>query len=286
MEAEAHAYGDGQVLKVYTNDITLEHLRTLQAFYADLDASMLSYQLPHIHRVWEEEGLVLSLERRLPGVALSTKLANLKESELEAVFQYYLEAIIELRQVRFPSPLERYKLFDPEGLSLRSKGDFNRFLSRYLEARLALCEPYMQRDVEDWEQKKTHLQTLLDQPYTGEYALVHGDFFPANLLVDDHNRITALLDFGWMTQYGDPRYDLATGWVFFDMYDELKRDTKARLGRLVRTRVREGEVGILYRYILLYSIFTANAYAYEGGDGHYRWCVGNLNNPAYWAGLA
>ncbi len=154
MEAEAHAYGDGQVLKVYTNDITLEYLRTLQAFYADLDASMLSYQLPHIYRVWEEEGLVLSLERRLPGVALSTKLANLKESELEAVFQYYLEAIIELRQVRFPSPLERYKLFDPEGLSLQSKGDFNRFLSRYLEARLAWCELYVQRDVEDWEQKK------------------------------------------------------------------------------------------------------------------------------------
>lgn len=67
MEAEAYAYGEEQVLKVYTNDITSGHLRTLQAFYANLDASILSYQLPHIHQVWEEEGLVLSLEQRLPG---------------------------------------------------------------------------------------------------------------------------------------------------------------------------------------------------------------------------
>lgn len=286
MEAEAYAYGEEQVLKVYTNDITSGHLRTLQAFYANLDASILSYQLPHIHQVWEEEGLVLSLEQRLPGGALYTKLADLSEGELEAVFQRYVAAILALRQVRFLLPPERYKLFDPEGLSLPSRGDFNAFLSRYLDARLALCEPYLRRDVENWEEKQTHLRALLGQPYTGEYALVHGDFFPANLLVDDQNHITALLDFGWMTQYGDPRYDLATGWVFFDMYDELKRDVTARLGRVIRAGVSEGEVGILYRYILLYSIFTANAYAYEGGDGHYRWCVRNLNNPAYWAGLA
>lgn len=137
-----------------------------------------------------------------------------------------------------------------------------------------------------WEAKLTHLRALLAQPYTGEYDLVHGDFFPSNLLVDDQNHISALLDFGWMTLHGDPRYDLATGWVFFDLYDELKRNVRARLGPVVRAVVSEGEMGILYRYILLYSIFTANVYAYEGGERHYQWCVGNLNNPAYWAGLA
>ncbi|MDX2004272.1 MAG: hypothetical protein SFU83_03255 [Meiothermus sp.] len=39
MEAEAHAYGDAQVLKVYSNDITVEKLRTLQDFYAGLSSS-------------------------------------------------------------------------------------------------------------------------------------------------------------------------------------------------------------------------------------------------------
>jgi hypothetical protein len=49
--------------------------------------------------------------------------------------------------------------------------------------------------------------------------------------------------------------------------------------------VGEETLGILHRYILLYSVLTANAYAYAGGDGHYYWCVGNLNNPEYWTEL-
>ncbi len=113
MEAEAYAYDEALVLKVYTNNPPLEQLLTLQAFYANLDASGLGYQLPFIFRVWEEEGWVLCLERRLLGVALSTRLA----------------------------------------------------------------------------------------------------------------------------EYGDPRYDLATGWVFFDLYDELKRNVRARLGSVVRAVV-------------------------------------------------
>lgn len=81
---------------------------------------------------------MLCLERRLPGVALSTRLADLSEGALEALLQRYVTAIVKLRQVRFRQPPERYKLFDPDGLSLPSGGDFNGFLSRYLDARLAL----------------------------------------------------------------------------------------------------------------------------------------------------
>lgn len=283
MEAEAHAY-DGQVLKLYTNDITLEKLEILREFYAGLETSRLSYQLPQIRKVWIEEDTVLSLEQRLHGTPLQSKLAGLSEDELEAVFERYVDAILELQKIS-PPAFERYKLFDDEGLSACSSGDFNAFLLRFLEHRLGACQRFLERDVEDFEGKLERLRAMLGQPYRGEIALVHGDFFPANLLADEHNCITALLDFGWMTMWGDPLYDLATGWVFFDMYDELNRGVTDRLGRIIEARVGLETLGKLHLYILLCSVFTANAYAYEGGDGHYRWCVGNLNNPAFWAGL-
>jgi hypothetical protein len=283
MEAEAHVY-DGQVLKVYSNDITVQKLKTLQEFYANLDGLRLSFQFPRINRIWLEDGVVMSLEKRLDGTPLSTQLAGLSEAELEVVFDGYVDAILELRNVTVPS-FERYKLFDDEGLSFCSNGDFNAFLLCFLEHRLGACRQYLERDVEDLDGKLERLRTALSEPYTGEIALVHGDFFPANLLADEHNQISALLDFGWMTMYGDPLYDLATGWVFFDMYDDLKRNVTERLGQVIKARVGPETVGKLHRYVLLYSVFTAHAYAYEGGDGHYWWCVGNLNNPAYWVGL-
>ena len=44
--------------------------------------------------------------------------------------------------------------------------------------------------------------------------LMHGGFTPGNLLIDVRRQIAALLDFGLLIMYGDPLFDLATGWVF------------------------------------------------------------------------
>ena len=82
--------------------------------------------------------------------------------------------------------------------------------------------------------------------------------------------------------YGDSLFDIATGWVFFDMYDELKADIRERLLDITLDRLGEGVRGKLYRYVLLYSILGANAYSPDCTDGHYHWCVANLNNEAYW----
>jgi hypothetical protein len=51
----------------------------------------------------------------------------------------------------------------------------------------------------------------------------------------------------------------------------------ARLGEQLR--------GVLYQYVLLYSILSANTYSRTCDDGHYRWCVANLNDVCYWSAL-
>ena len=62
----------------------------------------------------------------------------------------------------------------------------------------------MSRDVGQFAAKVQELAAVLDPPYRGDHRLIHGDFFPGNLLVDDTYAITALLDFGLLTMYGDP----------------------------------------------------------------------------------
>src|SRR5205085_2036277 len=102
------------------------------------------------------------------------------------------------------------KLFDPERLSDRASGDWHQFLARYLTHKLAQVHPYLSRDVPHFTAKVAQLRTLLDQPYRGDYRLIHGDFCPGNLLISADNQITALLDFGLLTMYGDYLFDLAT----------------------------------------------------------------------------
>jgi hypothetical protein len=198
------------------------------------------------------------------------------------VMQRYISAVLAVSSMQVSPAWERYKLFDPDRLSERSDGDWHQFLARYLRHKLAQVSPYLGWDVPQLAAKVAHLQTILDQPYRGEERLIHGDFCPSNLLIDDEHTVTALLDFGLLTMVGDPLFDLATGWVFFDMYDELKAQIRERCLAMLLDLLGEQARGKLYRYVLIYSILSANTYSSQCSDGLYHWCVANLNNQGYW----
>jgi hypothetical protein len=98
--------------------------------------------------------------------------------------------------------------------------------------------------------------------------------------------VTALLDFGATTMVGDALFDIATSWVFFDMYDELRAGARSRLLAVILDRLGETVRGALARYVLVYSILAANAYSPTCEDGHYAWCAANLSDQQLWRDAA
>ena len=282
MEAEVYAHGPDQVLKIYPGTVNLAELLLLQDFYSSLDRQLVPYALPRIDSVAQEGRLLVTIEQRLAGTRMSAVLPTLTTEQLDAMMQRYLTAALAISRIQAPPAFDRYKLFDPDRISQRTNGDWHQFIARYITLKLAQVTPYLSSDVPQLTQKVQHLYAVLDQPYGGDCRLVHGDFFPGNLLIDDHCQITALLDFGLMTMYGDPLFDIATGWVFFDMYDELKLRIVDRYLAMVLERLGKAIRGKLYRYVLIYSILSANTYSPACTDGHYRWCVANLCNSHYW----
>jgi aminoglycoside phosphotransferase (APT) family kinase protein len=284
MEAEVYRYGAEAVVKLYpSSDQLAANLHDLQAFYATLTPAALPYALPAISQIASEEPLIVTCERYLPGEPLTTRIAQSTPADLERLFPPYVAAVHALSELVMPPASTRYKLFDPAQLSLRADGDWHAFLKRWLHAQLTVLAPYFEQDVVAFGQKLALMDAVLAQPYRGEYRLVHGDICPGNLLVDGQGQICALLDFGLFTMYGDPLFDAATAWVFFDMYDELNADVRSRLLPFVLRRCGTAAYGKLIRYVLLYSLLAANTYSPDCSDGHYRWCVSNLNREAYWA---
>jgi len=285
MEAEGYAYGSDAILKLYPGTISLTDLHILRDFYNSLDRQRVPYALPRIHTVIHEEPFLISIEQRLPGTPMSARLPMSSDAQLALLMQQYLTASIAISHIAMPATCERYKLFDSDNISAREQGDWHQFLGRYLTHKLAQVEPYLHHDVPRFAENVRQLRTLLDQPYHGDYRLIHGDFFPGNLLINDEYEITALLDFGLLTMYGDYLFDLATGWVFFDMYDEFKMQMRERYLALLLDRLGVTIRGKLYRYILIYSILSANTYSSTCSDGHYHWCVANLSNQQYWKAI-
>jgi serine/threonine protein kinase len=282
MEADVYAYGPDAVLKLYAGTASLADLQILRGFYDSLDRRRVPYALPQIHMVAQEDDFLITIERRLAGLRMSAALPALTTGQLDAIMQRYLTAALAVSYIQAPPASDRYKLFDPSRISQRIDGDWHQFLARYLTHKLAQVNPHLSRDVPQFAGKVQQLHTILDQPYRGDYRLIHGDFFPGNLLIDDDRHITALLDFGLLTMYGDYLFDIATGWVFFDMYDELKANARERYLVMLLDQLGEHIRGKLYRYILIYSILSANTYSANCTDGHYRWCVANLSNQRYW----
>src|SRR5215208_6631607 len=109
MEAEVYILGEDTLLKLYIQTTTLAHLRMLQQFYASIDASGLSYSLPSIHSVTEEDGVCISIERRLAGATMSMILPSLTKKQMDSVMQTYLAAALELRKVSIPADFDRYR---------------------------------------------------------------------------------------------------------------------------------------------------------------------------------
>lgn len=283
MEAEVYAYGTDNVLKLYPRSASLENLRLLQTFYNSLDRSVLSYALPQIRQIHDQGTYIVVIETRLSGRPLAEVIAS-TPNQLETLLPLYVAAVLELEQIAMPDSVTQYKLFDQGGLSTSSTGDWHQFLRGWLDAKLQVLSPHFARDVEDFAKKLRHMHRLLAQPYTGLYRLIHGDIFPGNILVDVGGKALALLDFGLFTMYGDPLWDAATAWAFFDMYDKLGANVRARLLPVFLEQLGEKVRDKLYRYLLLYSLLSANTYATDCSDGHYRWCVANLNAGEYWLG--
>ncbi|MCX6049497.1 MAG: aminoglycoside phosphotransferase family protein [Chloroflexi bacterium] len=284
MEATVYRYDPAHVLKIYQGTANLERLQTLQTFYTALDPRAAQLQLPQILELEQVDGALLTIEKYFPGRPMAAIVAQATAQQLPQLFDAYLQAALELQKVRISPKPTRYKLFDEQGLSACAAGDFHAFLGRWLTVQVQAIGQPLARNVQEFPGKLARLHAVLAQPYRGALGIVHGDFFPGNLLLDQTHTVTALIDFGLFTMFGDPLFDIATGWVFFDMYDEYKLNIRARLLDFILAKLGAHILGRLQLYVLLFSILGANAYS-NCTDGHYAWCVMNLNDPSLWKAI-
>lgn len=179
MEAEVYAIGTDAVLKLYIDAIKFAHLTTLQNFYVSLSQFALTYSFPYIQTIAVDSDICISIERRLSGTPMSAILPMLTKEQMDSMMRTYLNAALELTTIPIPSDFDRYKLFDAEGISHRTKGDWHQFLTCYLSQKLVQVTNYLSKDVTNLALKVQQLYSILAQPYTGNHLLIHGDFFLA-----------------------------------------------------------------------------------------------------------
>ncbi|TDD16730.1 aminoglycoside phosphotransferase family protein [Kribbella turkmenica] len=265
MEGAVYDLGDGRVRKIWF-DRRPDDVRPLKEFLDELPA--LPFRTPRIREIAAgADGQAVHDEHLLTGTALNE--SGLTESEALDAFV----AVVEALGPTTPGPASKALpvLNQPFWRDDLSWGEA---LAALVRRRAAESHRHLRRDVTDFDELLEDLTTRLATVEPGRLSVVHGDICQPNLLMDGP-RTAAVIDWGFYSTAGDNTFDAALAAGFFDMYgpdaqrlDNLLLDRFEALGHDRRR---------MYLYRAAYAITTATIYDADAGDGHYRWCVGNLN---------
>ena len=274
MEGHVFRIGNQNVTKVWF-DKSAEDITSLQHFYKQLQGLSLPFETPYITQVGELGGTTVSVERELSGTSMRDLVA---EDELEPP-SFALEAVLKV--------LRALKETDLSGAesdlavlgvipSQRAKhSGAASVLLEVAEQKVSRYGTQLRKSVPDfnWIYQRTIYHLLKMQP--NKPRAVHGDLCPENFLLDEHNNVSAVLDWGFLSLFGDSALDASIACGVYNMYGPHHRQLDdIFLAACEETLDYSRERLLVYR--ALYAILTSNAYSEDENDGHYTWCTENL----------
>ncbi|WP_020575498.1 phosphotransferase family protein [Actinopolymorpha alba] len=282
MEGVVYALADGTVAKVWARQ-GFEDLLRLQAFYADLASADLPFATPRIHQVMVVDGVSVTIERRLTGRPLSEFISD--DAPSDRALHTFVDVLGALRGIAPTSATRALSVLDePSPFYADPDDSWPDALARLLARRVDTYGEHFRRSVEDFEALYARVVAALQALPTPDSAVLHGDLCTPNLLVDDNLRVVSVLDWGFLTTAGDPAFDASLGAGFFDMYGPRARAIDEQLTDWLCAEFGYSRAR-LHLYRAAYAIAGAHAYDPAGADGHFAWCVDQLNRPDLRASL-
>jgi len=274
MEGAVYELDQSFVVKLWFGG-SAEALRRVAVFYDALDAKSFTFSAPRIAQVHTVEDRLITIERRLAGTTLSAAAAAGTVRPDDA-YAMVVDLVAELAGCG-TLPVGRDLAVLGEQVPLFAAGEeFPAALARLAGRRVERFWPVLSRAVAGLEAKAAALTGRLREVDTGRRAAIHGDLYPGNMLIDGAGKLSAVLDWGFLTTEGDPAFDAAITAAIFDMYGpDAPRIEQNLLERMEERLGYDHDTMLVYR--AAYSLITANAYDPAGTDGHFAWCAAALN---------
>jgi aminoglycoside phosphotransferase (APT) family kinase protein len=269
-EATVFELTGGRALRVY-------HGRThgapdIAAFYRSISVTKTSFAMPRILEQGEEDGVAYSIDRLIPGRPLHELMPLLEGDERRRALASYTDAAFEIASL--PCVRDEFGEFLRDHDSIRAES-----WSAYLDARMRRClaeAPWLRDAVPVLDAIVDALTRRIDATAAVPKALVHGDYFPGNVLIGDDLNVSGVIDFGPLTVIGDPMLDLASAVIFLEV---ARPGYRIEDTQFVRDRLAARVGPAIDDAILTYRAWYAIRFSpYRDDDANlYAWCTGSLN---------
>lgn len=267
-EAWVYALGTDRVLRLFRTVVPLDRLQRRLSFYETIRSQKAPFQTPSILELGEYRGQAYWIERRLPGISLASSLPTLAGPTRARALGSYVDAAAAVRTLASPQDPIGEILPDPP----MRRASWPAFLVDRAGVELQLHRRRLGDQVADPDRALGTLRRWAEGTTVDAAALVHGDFFPENVLLAEDGTVSAVVDFGPLALVGDPRLDVACSVFFLAGLAGITQSDRD----FARTRARS--FGIDDQVLRLYSLYYAFRFlgAPRENDGLLRWCASRI----------
>ncbi len=214
-------------------------------------------------------------ERKLPGSPLQSRLGRDDRQIAPAALRCVVTVLRALATVPATAPMRQLAVLGESQPLWADADSFPAALTGLLKRRVARFGPVIRGRLPDFDQRYAALLDRLALLGTRPDAVIHGDLVGGNILVDDQSRPVAVLEFGFLTTAGDPRFDAAIAASVLNMYGpHAHAITRHLTARLAQDLGYGRDVLLIYQAV--YAATTSNAFTTDGSDGHFAWCMAQL----------
>lgn len=133
----------------------------------------------------EDKGRPFSVHKKIPGTPLAEKMNELSKEEIEEISDDISKFMCELHSI---NP-KKDKIFSINNIGLELREFLDELLSKHID----------KKEMAFWK---------CDSKVNAPECLVHGDLNSSNVLLDENNKVTAVIDFGF-AGFGNSYDDVA-----------------------------------------------------------------------------
>jgi aminoglycoside phosphotransferase (APT) family kinase protein len=274
VEGALYDLGDGTVAKVWRQRREAE-LALMQKVYADIASAGLPFGTPEILAIELVGGTAVTVERKLPGQPLKARIGAGDRQLGAGAARCIIEVLRSLASVPATASMRQLPFLAEEQPLRAGAATFQAALIGLLRRRVTRFAAVIRGQLPDFDHRFARLLDKLAALGQVPDTLIHGDLVPDNILVDEHLRPLAVVDFGFFTTAGDPRLDAAIAAAITNMYGpHAPAITRALTARTAASLGYPVEVLLVYQ--AAYAVATSNAFTADGSDGHFAWCITQL----------
>lgn len=276
-ESQVYALGTDQIVRIYKGDMPHAYVELRHAFYAALQQRQPPFEIPQIISSGVIDGQLYTIERRMAGRDFAQVLPLLNATERQQALASYLEVAGQIGTVTFPDRPFGELLVPTNPLQ---HDTWPGYLWARMQQTLVESRVDVEQDVPEFASILAGIRADLEQlnGFT-QRCLVHGDYFPGNVFIDQQLRICGVGDFSYAAIVGDPRMDLAGAIAYLEVLDSYQPDDTTMLLELVAQRYGLEILPIMELYRRFYSVYFS--FCKHSDPVTYAWCIRNLRDARH-----